>query len=233
MQSGHPSENESLPATLQKLTDELDEANAAIERLEIENRQLKEQLQESGLMLAQVVEHGTVIENDLDERFRTARLQASTDTLTGIFNRLKFEESLRGQLDRRKTGNGELCIIMFDIDHFKQVNDTFGHPTGDTTIVAIVELVAEALRKGDLLARWGGEEFVVLVGNTDLEGTGQLAERLRAGIEAFSFAKVGRVTCSFGVTSFRDADDSDTFLQRVDRALYKAKDSGRNAVVVL
>ena len=155
-----------------------------------------------------------------------------TDALTRIYNRKKFNESLEMEIRRTKRYGGVLSVIMFDIDHFKLINDKFGHDAGDMVLVSMAEIVCRAVRTTDLFARWGGEEFMVLTPGTGQKETADFAERIRMDIEAHSFKPVGSVTSSFGVAAFNEYDTVESFLKRVDNALYKAKESGRNKVVM-
>ena len=157
---------------------------------------------------------------------------ASTDKLTGIYNRHKFEELFDNEIERSLRYKDPLSLMMFDIDYFKKVNDTYGHDIGDMVLKDIVNLVSNSIRNVDIFARWGGEEFLILCPQTDLENTKVLAEKLRREIEEFTFSKVGNITSSFGVTVFRAKDNKKTFIKRVDDALYKAKNEGRNRVVI-
>ncbi len=156
-----------------------------------------------------------------------------TDSLTGVANRLKFCDSLDEAIKCFKRYKNEFSVIMFDVDHFKQVNDTYGHDIGDLVLKRISQVVKSLIRDVDLLARWGGEEFIILMINNSKEGTLILAERIRAKLEASDFKPVPRITSSFGVTMFHEKDDEDNFLKRVDNALYEAKNNGRNCVVYL
>jgi diguanylate cyclase (GGDEF)-like protein/PAS domain S-box-containing protein len=156
--------------------------------------------------------------------------QATTDTLTGIANRLKFNEALRAEIRRSKRYNVPLSLIMFDIDHFKTINDTFGHHSGDTVLRDLTKLVSRNVRINDEFARWGGEEFMIMVTNTSLPHAGQFAEKLRALIEDLQWPWSGKITCSFGVTQLAEDDTEDRLVQRVDDALYRAKANGRNRV---
>ena len=154
-----------------------------------------------------------------------------TDQLTGIYNRAKFCEALDEEIKSLKTyTNATLSLIMFDIDHFKNVNDTYGHDVGDDVIKKLVHIVKSCTRETDVFARWGGEEFMILLPNADLEGAYYLAERIRITIERSRFEKVGSVTCCFGTAQFFPGDTVDKFTKRVDKALYKAKQRGRNRV---
>jgi len=155
---------------------------------------------------------------------------ASTNKLTGIYNRHKFEEVFKSEIERALRYKHPLSLIMFDIDYFKKVNDTFGYDTGDKVLKDIVNIVKTDIRSIDIFARWGGEEFLVLCLEIKIEDAKVLAQKLRKKIEAFSFNKVGTVTSSFGVTSFTNKDTKDTFIKRGYDALYMAKNKGRNAV---
>jgi diguanylate cyclase (GGDEF)-like protein/PAS domain S-box-containing protein len=167
---------------------------------------------------------------ELEEHLNTL---ASTDTLTEIFNRRKFDAVLAAELDRAVRYGQTFSLILFDIDHFKQVNDRFGHPAGDGVLSALAKVVTSATRASDVFARWGGEEFVVLAPNNAGAQSRLLAEKLRAIVACQEFPVVGHVTCSFGVTSYTQGDDADTLLRRVDEALYRAKLGGRNRVEVV
>jgi diguanylate cyclase (GGDEF)-like protein len=121
---------------------------------------------------------------------------------------------------------------MIDIDHFKRINDTFGHLTGDAVLREFVGLVSDNIRKNDVFARWGGEEFMILAPNSELESAGLLAEKLRLIISSARFESDAAVTASFGVAQLKPGDTFDTFTMRADAALYRAKDKGRNRVEV-
>jgi diguanylate cyclase (GGDEF)-like protein/PAS domain S-box-containing protein len=157
---------------------------------------------------------------------------ATTDNLTGIYNRHKFEEMFSIEVERVLRYKSPLTLIMLDIDHFKNVNDTYGHDVGDKVIKNIVDIVKKNIRNIDIFVRWGGEEFIILCPETDSLSAATLAQKLRSAIDDASFDKVGNITCSFGVASFKDNESKDSFIKRSDSALYKAKDEGRNRVVV-
>jgi diguanylate cyclase (GGDEF)-like protein/PAS domain S-box-containing protein len=157
--------------------------------------------------------------------------QATTDVLTGIFNRMKFNKSLTKEIQRAQRYNTQLSLIIFDIDHFKQVNDTYGHLAGDNVLKNLARLVASNLRQIDIFARWGGEEFVIQAPETAIDGAVRLAEKLRSKIETHDFSEPEKVTTSFGVTALKKGDDTISLLNRADEALYRAKENGRNQVV--
>ncbi len=159
------------------------------------------------------------------------RLQATTDMLTGISNRLKGEESLRQELRKSARFGTPFCIGMFDIDHFKQVNDRFGHDAGDEVLKQVTAVAQSQLREVDLLTRWGGEEFLIIASMTDADAMTQLAERVRVAIGREVRTSDGAgITVSFGVSQYRPNESQAELMKRVDEALYMAKSSGRNRV---
>lgn len=155
-----------------------------------------------------------------------------TDHLTGAYNRRYFVEVLEREVERARRTGHTFSLVMFDLDRFKSINDRFGHAAGDLVLKSVVSAFKERLRKIDCLARWGGEEFVILLPETGVEGATVLAEDLRRRLSGMEIAGVGRVTASFGVTGYRPGDTVDTVTQRVDSALYRAKSNGRNCVCV-
>ncbi len=166
--------------------------------------------------------------SELEDERAMLQDEASTDPLTQAMNRRSF---LR-LLDSEMVSGRALGLIMFDIDHFKSINDEYGHDVGDAVLREISALVRDNIRETDRLARWGGEEFMVLAPGSSMERTAQVAERLRGAVESFSFTGVPRpVTSSFGVAVVENGESQDVFIKRVDTALYHAKESGRNRVV--
>ena len=153
-----------------------------------------------------------------------------TDPLTGIYNRRYFLDQLENELARQARIPRGVGLIMVDIDHFKRVNDTYGHDVGDLVLRELCRRIGMRLRKSDMFCRLGGEEFVVICPETGHEQALQLAEALRRQVQDTPFAEVGRVTASFGVSSAHPGDSGEALLQRADQALYAAKDSGRNRV---
>ncbi len=158
---------------------------------------------------------------------------AERDPLTNIYNRRKFYNFLEDEIERSKRYKRPLSLIMFDIDYFKKVNDTYGHNVGDRVLIMIADIVAANIRRIDVFGRLGGEEFGILVSDTAIEGSKALAEKVKGKIESHNFDVAGKVTISIGVTEYKDDDTSDSFLKRVDDALYMAKDKGRNRVEVV
>ncbi len=154
-----------------------------------------------------------------------------TDKLTGIYNRSKLDENLQKELARSERNGDLFAVIMLDIDHFKAVNDNFGHQVGDEVLVTIAKILHKNLRKIDTLGRWGGEEFLILCPHTNKEGGIEKAQRLRKLIESYNFKGVGQKTASFGVAIYRQDDTEKSIIHRVDTAMYQAKNNGRNQVV--
>ena len=170
----------------------------------------------------------------LRTRIHEERSQAQTDALTGIPNRLAWEEQLEQEIARWKRFNTPLVLVIWDVDHFKKVNDTFGHKAGDKVLRTIARNLAGSIRETDFIARYGGEEFVHLMTGAELENCVAVADKLRGKIEATGFhfrEQAVTITVSCGVTQFRDGDSSESWFERADRALYKAKQAGRNRCV--
>jgi diguanylate cyclase (GGDEF)-like protein len=170
------------------------------------------------------------------KRIEKALLELSRqDPLTGIANRRSFDERAAIEFSRARRFGHKLSLAMLDIDHFKRINDRWGHAAGDRVLKKLCESVQSELREVDLLARIGGEEFAVLIPDTDLEGAFQLAERLRQGVMAQSLTEgedLIRFTASFGVAALGPEDRSaDEVLKRADVALYEAKAAGRNCTM--
>lgn len=181
---------------------------------------------------------------------------ANRDSLSGAFNRRYFEEAAREEIVRASRYGHTLSLLMIDADHFKRINDAYGHAVGDATIRAIVETSGTVFRTNDLLARMGGEEFAVLLPEANAQAARQAAERLQAKLrdidvlnDADAQQKIKAVnsndmasydvaantvtlTLSIGVAQLRPNDTVDTLLQRADAALYQAKNQGRNRVIV-
>jgi two-component system, cell cycle response regulator len=160
-------------------------------------------------------------------------LKAYIDELTQIPNRAKFNECFMAEMERFQRYHQDLSLIMFDIDHFKKFNDTYGHQLGDDILFELAQLVCNRVRTTDMFARWGGEEFVILLANTASNSAISFGESMRESIETHLFKDKLRLSCSFGVaTSIKD-DSQESLLKRADDALYQAKEGGRNKVVYL
>jgi len=155
----------------------------------------------------------------------------ATDFLTGAWNRSHFERIIQSEMSRSTRFQQPLSAIMFDIDHFKRVNDSYGHQVGDLVLKELVSVTLDNIRSADMLFRWGGEEFVVLAVSTGYQSAAAVAEHLRKQVAAHRFGIVGSMTASFGVAEHTAGESVEHWLSRVDAALYTAKTGGRNRVV--
>jgi len=160
---------------------------------------------------------------------------ATTDGLTGLFNHRYFQERLSERIDEARRHPTRHSLVLVDIDHFKKVNDSYGHPIGDKVLKVMSRLLKENVRTIDLAARYGGEEFVLVLANTRLEGAKKLADRIRKQASKLKFdadGKTFKVTISMGVATFPDdARNKQALIEHSDQALYHAKENGRNRVV--
>jgi diguanylate cyclase (GGDEF)-like protein len=156
---------------------------------------------------------------------------ASIDKLTALINRQALDKVISKERERAIRYKRPLSLIMFDIDHFKRINDTYGHIVGDSVLREVASLAQANLRTNESLGRWGGEEFMVVLPETSIEGARLAAEKLRRLFERSNFAGIKELTASFGVTEYSNRENIDRFLQRVDDALYVAKQEGRSRVV--
>ena len=160
---------------------------------------------------------------------------AVIDKLTKLYNRHKFYEIAEQEMVRSKRHNRPFSLVLFDIDHFKQINDTYGHDVGDYVLATMAKIIKDKIRKYDYIFRWGGEEFIILAPETELKNAHKLAEKIRKLVEEHSFDKVGKVTISLGAAQFYpDSDkDIDQVIKRADTALYQSKREGRNRTTIL
>lgn len=167
-----------------------------------------------------------------------AREASRTDGLTGLVNRKSFDETLAACLAQLETPEASPCLLMCDIDHFKKINDTYGHVFGDKVIRAVASVIKENVKGRDTAARFGGEEFVILLPETSLQGAHALAEQIRQSIERGRIKRgnqdetVARVTLSIGVARHQPDEVPTSLIERADKALYAAKQGGRNRVSV-
>ena len=155
------------------------------------------------------------------------------DALTTIYNRGHFKKELSKKINSAKRYDQYFGLLMFDIDHFKLVNDTYGHQIGDDVLITISSCIQKHIRIDDIFARWGGEEFVIIANGADIEHLKKLAEKLKESIANTSFEPVPKVTASFGLTIYKDGDNDESIQKRVDDALYVAKESGRDRFEII
>ncbi|SFD35521.1 PAS domain S-box-containing protein/diguanylate cyclase (GGDEF) domain-containing protein [Thiohalospira halophila DSM 15071] len=179
------------------------------------------------------VTHYVAVFHDISEQKRLEEAlseQATHDRLTGLFNRARLEELLEYEHERIRRSGGSCALVLLDIDHFKVVNDTHGHPAGDAVLRALAECLEQQLRRVDQAGRWGGEEFLLLLPDTDPAGAATLADRLRNAVRGLELPPVGQITISAGVAHLAPEESVAATLQRLDDALYAAKAAGRDRV---
>lgn len=168
----------------------------------------------------------------LQQRVRDLEKSSASDRLTGAWNRAHFDRMMAIEMGRSARYRQPLSLIFFDIDHFKSVNDTFGHAAGDLVLCELVKTVNASIRISDMLFRWGGEEFVILATATPNQAAGISAELLRQKVAQLEIAEVGHITISLGVAEYLAGETESSFFNRADAALYEAKNTGRNRVVI-
>jgi len=187
------------------------------------------------LVIAAFDKHISRLIQDYETRIHdyTASLErlSVTDRLTGLFNRLKLEDVFSYEVDKAHRYGNVFSILLLDLDRFKSVNDTYGHLAGDNVLEATADILKRHSRKTDTVGRWGGEEFLIIMPETDAARALAVAGKIREAIAAHSFPAVGTVTCSIGVSSFRTGDSKESLTERADKALYCAKHEGRDTVV--
>lgn len=165
-----------------------------------------------------------------EERLRELSL---TDPLTGLANRRRLTDMLEGALQRAVRYGAPLSVVALDIDHFKHINDAYGHDAGDVVLCGLARQMQEMVRKSDLAARMGGEEFIVLLADTLLDSASELAHRLRKAAAQLRFESIAHgITCSYGVAQYQASDTLESLLHRADQALYQSKRDGRDRVTL-
>ncbi len=168
----------------------------------------------------------------LKEKSNLLEYQASHDKLTGLFNRNRFDELYSKEIKRAKRYNNDLSLIIFDIDNFKMINDNYGHQIGDEVLKEMAKIILNNVREQDINVRWGGEEFLILLPQTNLLGASTVANKIRSSVETNVFTSNSLcITASFGVTQLLENDDESSLIARSDKFLYEAKKSGKNKVV--
>lgn len=219
-------ENLSTVSSAKDLTLSVDTMRSDVARMNKSMTTLNARLEESQRTVAS-------LQNELER----AREEASIDPLTGIMNRRGFDLELARHCRESSDAATPLCLVMVDIDHFKQVNDTYGHPFGDKVIRAVGQAMSQLTQRKDLVARYGGEEFVLLLPETSAIEAREVAGRIRRAIARGQIKSnganpVGNITISAGVAEFARGEDPTSLTARADRALYAAKQAGRNQVVI-
>ena len=200
----------------QQLKQALDNKNEMIQRLRDSEQSSKE------------------LAEELNQKNKILHSRAIRDSLTGIYNRYYFDKKLAEEVDRCQRYQHPLSIALIDIDGFKEINDTYGHQSGDHVLVSIADTVHKSIRKHDIFARWGGDEFVVLMPQTPLTDAATAAEKLRKKIETIQYAEIeSAVSASFGVVEFLQGEAEESCFRRVDYALFQSKNAGRNCVTAI
>lgn len=177
-----------------------------------------------------LVQEGCSTRLQLSHRVAELEARVSTDALTGLWNRSHFDQIIEKELDRSLRHKQPISLILLDVDHFKGINDRFGHHAGDKVLRELAIVANLGVRSSDALFRWGGEEFAVLAMSSGHRGAGRLAESLRSQVAGHLFPAVGTVTVSMGVAEYTDSEGAEAWFKRADAMLYAAKRDGRNAV---
>ena len=222
-----------------KETDNLDEIKkvkyeiikATIEVKE-KTDEIKKQLLEANKAIKKSRERLEKLEQELEK----TKEKTLYDGLTKAYNRAVFDDRIVKEIAKAKRENKTLFLVMIDIDHFKNINDTYGHQTGDMVLKILTQQIQKVIRDIDFFARYGGEEFSLLLPDVSLERAKEVAERVRKKIEKTKFIykqEEVKVTISLGMTQLKDDDDAKSLIGRADKALYEAKNSGRNRVVII
>ncbi|MFA7570314.1 MAG: sensor domain-containing diguanylate cyclase [Sulfurimonadaceae bacterium] len=180
-------------------------------------------------IFSDISEEKEVLEK-LKKQKRVYEQKAHTDHLTKIYNRGKFDNILEYEYKKYQRYKEPFCLIFLDIDCFKSINDKFGHDVGDNVLVQLSHLISHNIRQSDTFARWGGEEFVILLSQTQLTVAYDFANNLRETIKHYSFTDVNQLTVSMGVVEFNENQTLEAFIKKADMALYLAKENGRNRV---
>jgi len=192
---------------------------------------LKQRNQELEAVRAELEEANRTLEAKVKQRTHELEVQANTDTVTGIASRFSIIDTLKQCYLQFQRYQHSFSILMIDIDHFKQINDNYGHQIGDDVLHALAHRIEKTIRKTDSVGRYGGEEFLVILPETESDFALNLAERIRHDIETLKLADNLKVTCSIGVSAMLDGISQDELISRADKALYSAKNTGRNQVI--
>jgi len=252
--------NRSLLQLINKTGEALDitgeKASAATTDIQNQSRRLEinQNLPEIKLVLTEIIagtkslaETSMALQAQLDESKKEmqllrqelahARETAKTDALTGLLNRRAFDQKLNEYIENHKQSNAELCLLILDIDHFKRINDTFGHQTGDNVLRYTANLMKQYITGYQCAARYGGEEMAIIMPNTSLNKALEIAENIRASLAQHplklkgSKKSIGKITISIGVSSFKANDSLESLVERADQAMYRAKVNGRNQIM--
>lgn len=197
--------------------------NDGTEKYAIDSKE-EEELKKLNLELSKLAQ-------ELKEKNEALEFIANRDKLTGLYNRHYFDKIIDHEMDKADINNEPMSLILFDLDHFKHVNDTWGHPIGDVVLKTTAEIASRVIRQSDTLFRWGGEEFIVFMPKTTCSEAAFIAEKIRGEIEENIFGEVGHLTSSFGVAERKKYELFRNWYGKADEAVYSAKEEGRNKVV--
>jgi diguanylate cyclase len=211
----------------------LEQITDITERIILETKQIVESCKTLKGRLDSTVSEITTLSKEIED----VKQAAKTDMLTGLLNRRGFHRAMSQLLDNRRTTREPLSVIMLDIDHFKRVNDTYGHLVGDNVLKALSKLLKDSIKGKDIAARFGGEEFILALPQTIIDGAHTVAEQIRTNLQRMKWKikdsgkSIGPISLSLGVALYRDKESVDTVIKRADDALYHAKNTGRNRTV--
>jgi diguanylate cyclase (GGDEF)-like protein len=198
----------------------------------------QEHAEDESYPIKEIEERASVLEKLVQERTRELEiarkeleLLAETDGMTGIYNRMKLDQILLTEIQRANRYNSSFSVILFDLDNFKDINDTCGHQVGDQVLSELARIIHQRVRNTDILGRWGGDEFMIISPEINLDDATLLAETIRITLASHDFCIHMPVTSSFGVTVWKPKDTYNALIDRVDKSLYKAKRNGKNQVV--
>lgn len=231
--AGHGQSLGSLADELEKI-DDYEGVRRIVDKMLAETRSIMK----SGSRLQNRMKVSSEDLRQLQKELEVSQRQAMTDTLTGLANRRGLEKRMELERIRARQNNSPFSVILLDIDWFKRINDEFGHLVGDSMLKGIAGILRSQTRKNDLVARFGGEEFLVLLPETDAQGARAVAEKVRAVLSQKEWKikesgkKIGQVTASMGIALYHPEEPDNNVVQRADEALYQAKAQGRDRVVV-